>query len=160
MWPPASDDDFAAFYRVEAELLVRFLLGLGACVPDALDATGRAFAEVLAQWPQLTDPRSYLRRIAVNELAARPDGDAPPFRECWAAELIEQACQQDGTRQLLAALRTLPRQQREVLAWHRDGYSTSDIAELLGLSIGAVQASLRAATETLRQLGMSEIDWL
>jgi RNA polymerase sigma factor (sigma-70 family) len=161
---PTNDDDFAAFYRVEAAFLVRFLLGVGANVRDAVDAAGHAFAEVRTRWRQLTDPRTYLRRIAINELdtlLTHPySGSTSAFRDSWATGLIEQACQQEDIQRLLTALRTLPRRDREILAWHRDGYTAGDIAEILGINLSAVQASLRAAIDALRQRGMGDLDWL
>jgi DNA-directed RNA polymerase specialized sigma24 family protein len=160
---PTDDDDFAAFYRVEAEFLVRFLLGVGASVPDAVDAAGRAFTEVHARWEQLTDPRTYLRRIAINELDALPTDPYPggpsAFRGSWATEFIEHACQQEDIRRLLTALRALPRREREILAWHRDGYTAGDTAEVLGINLSTVQAGLRAAIDALRQRGIGDLDW-
>ena len=156
----ATDEPFDAFYRAEAELLLRFLLRFGATVADAADASGHAFAEVYVRWTQLHEPRSYLRRVAINELAslkARPLTDVERvFRGCWAVELVEDVYHQDEIQRVLAAMNKLPPRQREVMAWYYDGYKATEIAELLGLNVSTVHSNLRHAKEALRQLGVGE----
>jgi DNA-directed RNA polymerase specialized sigma24 family protein len=163
MSQPADDDGFDAFYSAEAELVVRFLLTMGAAVTDAVDAAGLAFIAVRGRWGQLTDPYSQVRRIAISHLDGSadppPDADLRAFRACWATDFILLACERDDVRQMLAAFRRLPRREREILAWHRDGYATDEIAELLGMELTAVKQRLLAATEKIQQLGPGDLNW-
>jgi RNA polymerase sigma-70 factor (ECF subfamily) len=157
-WPAADqtgwpDGGFAGFYRAEAVLLLRFLLVLGATVPEAVDASGRAFIEVSRRWWQLTDPRGYLRRVAAAEWEPlrghRPTAAELELRRAWAVELIEDACCRPEIEQLLAGYDTLPADQRLMLAFSLDGYSAAEIAELLGRPLGLVESSLRRGGKVL-----------
>jgi RNA polymerase sigma-70 factor (ECF subfamily) len=44
----------------------------------------------------------------------------------------------------------LPQRQREVMAWHYDGYSPREIADLLGVPDDAVRSSLYQARKNLK----------
>jgi len=155
-----ADEEFDAFYRAESALLLRFLLRLGATVADAADAAGHAFTEVYARWAYLNRPASYLRRVARNELfelTRRPRTDAErAFRACWTVELVEDAYYQDEVQHVLTALSKLPPRQQEVMAWHYDGYTPKEIAELLEMKVNTVYSNLRHAKQTLRKLGVGE----
>lgn len=163
MWSAADEEGFGALYRVDAELVVMFLLTIGAAVPDAVDAAGLALLEVRARWGQIADPRSQVRRLAISFLDGsieRPlNADLRAFRACWAVDFIVHACEREDVRQMLAAFRRLPRRDREILAWHRDGYSAREIAELLGMNLHTVQDKLLTGTDTVQQLGSGDLSW-
>jgi RNA polymerase sigma-70 factor (ECF subfamily) len=85
------------------------------------------------------------RRRRPEPLTAAPEiADPAPA----APELIERA---ELGRRVAAAVAALPERQRAALALcHYDGLSNSEAAEVLGLSIGAVEALLVRARRGLR----------
>jgi RNA polymerase sigma-70 factor (ECF subfamily) len=153
---PWADRDFDSFYRAEFRPVMKFLLWLGATVPDAADACGHAFTEVFARWDSIQQPARYVRRVARNEwtrLAERPRTDAErAYRASWAIEVVEDAYYQEEVQRVLAALSKLPPRQREVMAWHYDGYGAAEIADLLDMKVETVYSNLRHAKNTLRRL--------
>lgn len=52
----------------------------------------------------------------------------------------------------LAALAMLPVRQREVMAWHLDGYKPEQIARELGLTADNVRKALQRARKRLKKL--------
>ncbi|MEV4414896.1 SigE family RNA polymerase sigma factor [Catellatospora sp. NPDC049609] len=112
--------DFEAFYRGTAPRLMRFAYGLTGGLAEAQDLTQEAYARAWQRWATLhryDNPEAWLRlvvtrlatdwwrRLAVRRSADLPGpGSVPPPDE----ELMT----------LVAALRTLPIDQRRVLAMH------------------------------------------
>jgi RNA polymerase sigma-70 factor (sigma-E family) len=152
--------DLESVYRAEYRSLVRLasllIDDVGACEEVVQDA----FVRVWARGPGLRAPDrlpAYLRSAVLNgarsqvrrrivrrrHLAAAPD-PAP------AAETAALAG--DPTREVLAALRSLPERQREVLAlrYYLD-LSEADIATTLGISSGSVKTHAHRGLATLAE---------
>lgn len=169
-------DETGAFEEVVARYGVRVLntcLGLVPRRADAEDLTQEVFVEV---YEQLTGFRggaklsTWVYRIAGNKCLEwqryrkrrkrfafftslfgadnnAPTHDPPDFEHPGVlAERREQA------RVLLQAVARLPeRQQAAFTLFHLEGLPHSEIAEALGLSVGAVESLLHRAKASLRQ---------
>jgi RNA polymerase sigma-70 factor (ECF subfamily) len=59
--------------------------------------------------------------------------------------------QQAATREVLAAIAGLPPKQQQVMAWHWDGFSDTEIASQTGESTAAVRKNRNRAMKKLRR---------
>jgi RNA polymerase sigma factor (sigma-70 family) len=153
------EEEFSDFVVQQYPLLLKFLLGHKLMVFDAEDVAQTVFTEVLARWAQVRDPRSYLYRIAKNEVAARArrqfrDVDKAQRLmggrvECLAAEDVYH---QRDVGLVRDSLVVLPPRQREVMVRIYQGYRISDIAAEIGISTATVRSNLRHGRNTLRPL--------
>lgn len=159
---PATWDADAAvgrLYAVHWRPLVRLAaLLLGESGP-AEEVVADAFVALHRRWPRLADPHTahaYLRASVVNgcrsvrrhrdvEVRHRQPG-APA-----SAGPEELAVRSDEDARVMAALRTLPRRQQEVLVlrYYADA-SEAEIAEELGISRGAVKSHSHRGIAALR----------
>jgi RNA polymerase sigma factor (sigma-70 family) len=126
----------------------------------AEDIAQTAFTRAFPVWNTIRFPRAWLRKVAQNEYlrycraAARETSlDADPGRAdrpagISAAMVLEQ---QAATREVLAAIADLPPKQRQVMAWHWDGFSDAEIAAEIGDSAAAVRKNRNRAMKNLRQ---------
>ena len=126
----------------------------------AEDAVQDAFVSLYRHWDRLRDPQAaeaYLRSAVLNRCRSTVRGlvkDRVLQSRAGAALVevggeIDLAAREDGTR-LVAALRRLPRRQREVVASrYLLELSVAETAELLGMSDGSVK---RHAHRGLRSL--------
>lgn len=147
-------------YRQRRVPLFRLAVFLTDDSAVAEEIVQEAFAALFRRWGQLNDPAAagaYLRTIVVN--AARKHGrrltlarkylplgepDAVPGSD-YLLLLAEEH------REVLAALRRLPRRQREVLVlryWAE--LSETEIAVALGIAAGTVKSTASRALEALR----------
>jgi RNA polymerase sigma factor (sigma-70 family) len=149
-------EEFIAFYRVAAPRLVAFVRSLGARYPDAAECAQEALFLAFTSWPTIRQPypwcRTVARRVWIRRLESRedptedPETAGEPLFPCGTDfDLLEQR------HAVLRALGQLPPRQREVMAWHYDGASHSEIAEALGISPEAVRSNLRKARTALRR---------
>jgi RNA polymerase sigma-70 factor (sigma-E family) len=160
-WAP--DDAVTHLYAAHYRSLVRLAALLLRDTAVAEEVTQDAFVSLHHAWRRLADPdralaylrqsvvngaRSALRRREVADRLAPPAGPDAASAEHGALVALEH-------QQVLAALRTLPQRQREVLVlrYYVD-LAEADIAEALGISRGAVKshasrgmAGLRTALE-------------
>jgi RNA polymerase sigma-70 factor (ECF subfamily) len=120
----------------------------------AEDATAEAFARAYARWDTVADhpnPRAWVLRVAWNchrsawrgwegRRSADPPGPTPLASEPWSDP------------DLVAAIRGLPRGQREVIVLVALGELTpSQAAQVLGKRVGTVRSQLFRARVALRQ---------
>jgi RNA polymerase sigma-70 factor (ECF subfamily) len=144
---------FDQFYRAEMPALVRFVQRYGADVHAAADAAHDAFAEAYPQWDTIQNPRAWLRLVACriyyrSRLRDTPVGEVPDRPVIYedTAEIREQG------RRVTEALAALPERQRQVMAWHLDGYDNTEIARQLRITAAAVRQNLCRGRQTLKQL--------
>jgi RNA polymerase sigma-70 factor (sigma-E family) len=118
-----------------------------------------AFVAMHGRWNRLSDPaaaQGYLRTCVVNgarsamrhrSVVERHYQPGPPV----PADPEERAVQATEDARVLAALRTLPRRQQEVLVlrYYAD-LSEHDIAATLGISRGAVKSHAHRGLAALR----------
>jgi RNA polymerase sigma factor (sigma-70 family) len=149
------DVEFAEFFRAEHKKLIRFVIAVGAGGDEAAEIAQVTFFKAFESWDAIRAPRAWIRRVAVNELAAArqaarretPQAALPdvavPVSTALAVELTEEA------RQVLAALQALPPRQRQVMAWIVDGFGAAEIARELGVSPESVRQSHAKARKNL-----------
>ena len=146
---------FALFYKNNSGPVFRALLASTLNRAAAEDATAEAFARALAHWDTVAshpNPKAWVLRVAWNHhrsswrrWEARWSVDqqepSPPPPESWVDP------------DLIAAIRSLPRGQREVIVLVALGELTpTEIAEVLGRAVGTVRSQLFRARMALRQV--------
>jgi RNA polymerase sigma-70 factor (ECF subfamily) len=157
----AAVAEFTAFYRTQTSALVRFLVWMGARLPDAADLAQDTMIEAFNGWQTIKHPRAWIRRVASRKYVRCLAGTEEPMDEVDGRPLLPARCdltdweQHHEIRRLLALL---PPRQRQVLAWTYDGYKPNEIAEELGITAEAVRSSLRLARRELAQQLPAEDD--
>lgn len=137
-------EDFAEFYAGAWPRVLRILVAVADEVEDAEDALQEAFARTYSRWARVRaydDPEAFTRLVAMNLLrdGGRRRRTAREGREVLTAGAAEAP--PGETRVLVvAALRSLPPPQREVLALHY----------LLDMSVDAVAAELSRPVGTVK----------
>jgi RNA polymerase sigma-70 factor (sigma-E family) len=142
--------DLEQLFRTHRLMMVRIAVLLVDDLATAEDVVQDAFGKLHAAWGRMRDPeaavaylrtsvvngaRSVLRRRRTARLFVLPRA-TPALGADAAVVLAEEH------REVLAALRRLPRRQREVLAlrfW--SDLSEAQVAETLGISKGTVKSS-------------------
>ncbi|MEP6658459.1 MAG: sigma-70 family RNA polymerase sigma factor [Acidimicrobiales bacterium] len=138
-------------YRREYLAMMRLAVAMVDLVTIGEEIVQDAFAEVVLRWDRLDKPGAYLRTCVVNscrkELQRRKRTRRVPER----AE--ETATLDASDLSVLAAVRSLPPRRRAVvvLRFYED-LTESQIAELLGIRVGTVKATLRQALAQLRKV--------
>jgi RNA polymerase sigma factor (sigma-70 family) len=155
------DDDgggYEDFFASEYGLVVSFLCKAGFDYQVADDSTQEAMVSAYRTWPEITNPRGWIRtvahRVAVRKAALLRD-ELPLL---VARGYVPAA--DDGTEwyrhfelhdELLRALALLPDRQRLVMVWHLDGFLDEEISRATGMKISTVRSNLRHAREKLRK---------
>lgn len=156
-WAP--DEAVTHLYAAHYRSLVRLAALLLRDTAVAEEVTQDAFVSLHRSWRRLTDPdralaylrqsvvngaRSALRRRAVADRLAAPAAADAASAEQGALLALEH-------QEVLAALRSLPQRQREVLVlrYYVD-LAEADIAEALGISRGAVKSHASRGMAALR----------
>jgi RNA polymerase sigma-70 factor (ECF subfamily) len=140
---------------VKSLALITFDRGL------AEDAAQEAFLQLYVHWrevPGMRDPVAWLYRVGMNRcknyrralgrtarlidrLGRSVEGDLCPSGQ-WSPET-----------DFVAIFQPLPKRQRTAVALHYlAGFSTSEIAQTMGISQGAVGSHLHKARESLRKV--------
>jgi RNA polymerase sigma factor (sigma-70 family) len=145
---------FGLFYKDNSGPVFRALLAGTLNRAAAEDVTAEAFARALANWDTVAahpNPRAWVLRVAWNH-----------HRSSWRRwEARWSADQEPSPRSaepwvnpdLIAAIRSLPKGQREVIVLIGLGELTpTETAEVLGRAVGTVRSQLFRARMTLRQL--------
>jgi RNA polymerase sigma factor (sigma-70 family) len=161
---PDSQEQFACFYRTHIGRLGVYLLYQGAPAHLAAEFAQEAMITAYQKWDTITSPGAYTYTVAyraflrytlrVTELpvaeVAEPTAllPRPGDAEAWLQE-----------QEILELLRTLPPRQRQILALTLDGWSPSEIAELLEIEASAIRSSLmKARRATEKHLRAREAD--
>jgi RNA polymerase sigma-70 factor (sigma-E family) len=156
-----ADEAVVDLYRAHYAGLVRLSAMLVGDLGTAEEAVQDAFVAMHGSWNRLRDPDkalAYLRQAVVNRsrsklrhravVAKYPQEPPPdvPSAEHYAIAAGDRA-------EVLAALRALPRRQREtlVLRYYSD-LSEAQIADALGISPGAVKSHAFRGLAALRNL--------
>jgi RNA polymerase sigma-70 factor (ECF subfamily) len=133
---------------VQAYRVARRIVG---DVATAEDIAAEALSRAYANWGKISGLQyrdAWVLRVTTNLAlnAIRPRRALPVERQVGPDD--------DATATRLAlvdALRALPQRQREVIVMrHLAGYSESEIAERLGISLGSVKTHMRRAKTSLR----------
>lgn len=153
--PPGIEE----LYHHRRLALVRLAVLLVDDLPTAEDVVQDAFTALLRRHghrlASLDDPEAYLRTSVVNAARSvlrrrRTVRAHTPAPEQHAPAPEEDVLLHEDHREVLAALRTLTRRQREVLVLRYWSHlSEAEIAATLGLSRGAVKSTASRALDAL-----------
>lgn len=153
----AEDEDaLDAFCRREHPRLVGALSLYCGDAAVAEEIAQEALVRVCRRWPevaQMTAPGAWAHRVAINLANSayrrrRAEREAQRRRAVAASALDPDHATAVAVRQAVALL---PRRQRAALVLrHYGGYPVREVAELLGVSEGAVKQLTHRALTTLR----------
>ena len=139
--------------------LFRAALAILGDVPEAEDAVQDAFLRYLEKAPDLRDEgheRAWLLKVTANGCKSR----LRAARRRPAVELLDiYPAPEEGSREVLEAVLALPANQRAAVhLYYFEGYSTGEIAAMLGQRPGTVRSHLSRARESLRRELKGEIE--
>lgn len=147
--------DFGAFFEREGVRLVRATLLLTGNVAEAEDLAQEALARVLERWDRVSEmdsPEGYLYRTALNLNRKRLRRVAIAARRAFAADQHDELAAAEDRVDILRAVASLPRPQREALVlveWL--GFAAEEAGELLGIEPVSVRGRLHRAREGLKR---------
>jgi RNA polymerase sigma-70 factor (sigma-E family) len=156
----ADDEEFREFMRSRWPGLVRLGYSLTGDWGAAEDLAQSALAKAYSYWSkvrQAQDPDAYVRRILVNANHGR-------FRRRRVAEhsvealpevgVEDESASVDERSRLVAALQQLPPKQRSVVILrYCEDLSETQVAAVLGCSVGNVKSQASRALARLRASG-------
>ncbi|MEU3464615.1 sigma-70 family RNA polymerase sigma factor [Streptomyces sp. NPDC006733] len=156
--------DFAAFHKLHSAAYERYAYARLGSHTDAAEAVDEAFAQMALNWPGvLSQPNTEAYAFAIvrnrvrDELRSRTR--RPIVVDTTVFEAVAFHLTQDPIADLEAqiavrqALTLLPdRQQDVILLRFYAGFSTKEVAELMGVSSATVSSHRRAATRRLRAI--------
>jgi RNA polymerase sigma factor (sigma-70 family) len=169
--PPCASDlaevraEWIQFYDAHLLRVIRVLMHDGASLQDAQDAAQEAFTEAWAmmtsfpaRWSAVANKGAWVRIVALRKYRRPPGprkrpqpagGDMvvpdSPHPGLEPGELTVQ------TQTVLKTLRGLSPQERAVMAFHLDDFSTAEIAAALGISDQKVRDARKKARAALRR---------
>lgn len=146
---------FAEFFHREFSSVIAFLLRQGANYEDAQDAAQEAFLDAFRNWDNLLEPAGWVRVVATRKFYRRQaiasrDVPTPTFPGdliSSSQDAIEQGLE---GRRVLDLLRSLSPLQRTVMAFYIDGFKSSEIAAVLGISESTARVHLHRARQQLK----------
>lgn len=153
--------EFAVFFKSEYPALVRHVFLRGFTRDIAVDAGQEAMIRLLTSRDDVRQPRAWIRTTAYRlALAAIHDErrqdqvyrKSATFPGPVPAMPSDSAEQHDEARRAMTRIKQLPERQRDVMAWFYDGYSPTEIAQMLGIPRATVDSNLRHARKKLRSL--------
>ena len=155
------EQSFAAFVRGHGERHLRVAVLLTGDWHAAEDLVQASLIKLYRAWPRVDlihgDPDAYLRRVIVNTY--RSWWRARWRRETPVAELPEHAAGDDSAdwRALALLIRQalgeLPRRQRAVVVLrYLEDLPESQVADILGCSVGTVRSQTHKAVAQLRSV--------
>ena len=151
-----DDETFTAFVVAAEPQLLRTAYFLTGSQDRARELTQEALVRAYAAWPRVREGQAlaYVRRILVN---LRTDDARRVRREFASDTLTEDPTPADTTvedrDEVLRLLSRLPRHQRVVVVLrHCCDLSEHDVADTLGISVGAVKSASSRGLATLREL--------
>jgi RNA polymerase sigma-70 factor (sigma-E family) len=153
--PGTAGDSLAEMYRRHARSLVRLAALLVDDLGTAEEVMQDAFVRLHGAWDRVEAPEAYLRTSVVNLARSRLRRRAvarrhPPTPDLNVAPASDVVLAREAHHEVVDALRTLPRRQREcvVLRYYLD-LSEAEIASTLGISTGSVKTHTHRALSAL-----------
>ena len=146
--------DFGDFFAGQYTRLARACLLLTGSAAEAEDLAQEAMARLLERWGRvatLEDPEGYLYRTALNLHRNAVRRMATAARRQMRREDPDDPDATDRRLDLLRAVRSLPRTQREVLVlveWL--GYTAEEAGRMLGIEPASIRGRLHRARNSLR----------
>ncbi|GIH02387.1 hypothetical protein Rhe02_04540 [Rhizocola hellebori] len=148
-------DEFNELYRANFGAIVAMAYSYTADLAEAQDIAQEAFSRAWQRWDALTDydnPMAWVRHVTFNLAHSR-------WRKIKTATayLVRQKPDQVDEMNpdhvaVVAALRKLPRQQREAIVWHHlADLSVQDVAHQLAVPVSTVKTWLQRGRALLAQ---------
>ncbi|WP_159029202.1 RNA polymerase sigma factor [Streptomyces viridochromogenes] len=149
----AEQQDYDDFFRAEFTPITRHVLSLGASIEEAKDAAQATLLDLLKNWHSVRAPRAWCRKAAANHYL-RSEMRANRGLELSRQEFI--ARRGEDAHNLASSLeewefvidfvqKHLTGAQRIIMAWHLDGYTPREIAQVLNKDMATVRSNLRHA---------------
>uniref|UniRef100_UPI003F49712D RNA polymerase sigma factor n=2 Tax=Streptomyces chartreusis TaxID=1969 RepID=UPI003F49712D len=150
--------EFAAFFRKDWPDLLRHMAVLGWDEAAAKEAAQEAMTRLFEGWSTVDHPKSWVRTTAQRAAKKAASRDAQRLtrsREAARLDAQEPSRALDSvteSQEVLRLLRTLPPQQRAVMAWTYDGFSSDEISHLLAIPRATVDSHRRHARNRLKEI--------
>jgi RNA polymerase sigma-70 factor (ECF subfamily) len=154
------DHEFEQFFLHHYDQLVRSLTAITGDRETARDCVQEGYLKAASRWRKvrrLDDPAGWVRRVAINRSRDLYRSDERRRRRESFADQVgvnvagDPSARVDADLRLEELLGQLAPQQRAAAAlFYVDDLSVADIADLLGLSTGAVKFHLSKARANLR----------
>ncbi len=157
----AVQDEVLAMYRTHHTELVRFASFVAPEDGMAEDLAHEAFLKLYSAWRRIDDPRkvgAYLRTTVLNLARGRArhlgvirrNRPEPPPEQASAEW---GAMRNDSRERVVQALRHLSARQRACLVLrHYEDRTETQIAEILGISVGSVRTHVHRGMQSLEKL--------
>lgn len=150
------------FHRTNRRAYV-FALHLSGNREDAMDILQEAYLRMHRRWSECEGEAkavawlyTIVRNLALDRLRRRARRAEAEIQESILSSSADgperAAAREELSRRLWDAIRKLPAEQREILLlrdWH--GLNYSEIAQVLGLSLGTVSSRIHHAREKIRE---------
>ena len=150
--PPAAAGDYDERFDELAQLAYRVAFRIVGQREEARDIAQEAMARAYARWPKVRDKAAaWVSRVATNLALDRVRRARPTVRPPdESADVAQHAALRTD---LVAALRRLPRRQRDVVVLrYLADLSEREVAELLGCHVGTVKQHASRGLGALRPL--------
>ncbi len=145
-----GQEEFDEFFHSEFPLLTGFLCKAGFALAPARDAAAEAMLNAYEDWQTINQPKSWVRRVghrrAKEQTAVRADW---AFTDAGREDKLTVLA--DEASSVLTMLGRLPKRQQLGMAWSLDGFTSREIAGVLGIADEAVSATLRHARGRLEE---------
>jgi len=149
----AYDDEFSNFFREEYRKFVRQMMKSGAIFEEAEAAVQQAMSEAYTRWPLLANPSVWVWKAAnIHQRIKIKTDRVRSQKKAESAHQESASVEPDENRRFMTALRHLPDEQREIMALTFDGYTPTDIANLLQEPVSAVRSRLHAHSKLRHEL--------
>lgn len=152
-------DSFEHFFKQNYRDIEHRVRAAGAASHVAAEATQEAFVRAYQRWWRIghyRNPAAWVQKVALNY---RVDLERQAQRQSTLVTSIEveQQFGEESNEQIESAVGSLPpQQQAAVRAVYAQGLSTTETAEEMGISQGAVRFHLHRARNTLRPMLSSD----
>jgi len=145
---------FDEFYQCELPRLIVFVRSMRATWEEAKDAAQDALEAAFVHWEELTNPRAWVRIVAERKflrqrLRLQRGAELAQLSGWGVSAWYSPPAVHEETAMVLTAIGELPPAQRRVMAWSFDGYTPTEIAEILGEEAATVRSNLRHARRQL-----------
>jgi RNA polymerase sigma factor (sigma-70 family) len=155
-------EEFDKFFSEYFEKIVRTVMLAGAMYEDACDAVQEAMVLAAGRFGELRHPAAWVRRVALRihfRRRARDNKRRIQEQQTVSRPRTSEQSEIEAFRCAVSiVLEGLPLVQRTVLALSMDGYSPTEIAEILSKSAVAVRSNLCHARRAMAA-GLKKGGW-
>lgn len=153
----AEDNGFEDFYRGTRQRIMAFLCAMSGDLVEAQDAAQEAYVRAWQRWSTIStydDPEAWVRRVGYRLCLNRwrkAKNRIVAYRRLGADPVT--AAPGEDTLALVAALKKLPRSEREAITLHHLlDLSVADVAAQTGVPVNTIKTRLVRGRRTLASL--------